>query len=105
MAISFSVLTEGSSDTDQTSHSTASVTPASGSVVFLCITNFENSTTQPRISSVTGCGLTWTIVREQDGDNTGSDRSTVHLVVGVGTPSAGAITVNWATVCFRGCYQ
>lgn len=101
MAISFSVLTKGSSDTDQTSHSTASVSPTAGSVVFLCVTNFENSTTQPRIASVSGCGLTWTIVREQDGDNTGSDRSTVHLVVGTGTPTSGAITINWATTTIR----
>ena len=101
MAISFSVLTEGSSDTDQTSHSTASVSPTAGSVVFLCITNFENSTTQPRIASVSGCGLTWTIVREQDGDDSGSDRSTVHLVVGTGTPTSGAITINWATTTIR----
>lgn len=96
MAIGISVLTEGAEDTDNTTFTTASVSPAAGSVVLLTVMNFENSSTQPAIDSVSGCGLTWTVVREQNVDPTGSDRATVHLWKGLGTPSTGTITVDWS---------
>lgn len=95
MAIAFSVLTEGGEDTDNTTFTTASVSPAAGSIVLITVMNFENSSTQPSIGSISGCGLTWTLVREQAVDNAGSDRATAHIWVGTGTPSSGTITVDW----------
>lgn len=100
MAIVITALTEGGSQHDSTSFSTASVSP-SESVVFIAINTFENSTGQPTITSISGCGLTWTAVGSVDIDNSGGDRSTTFLWKGVGTPSSGTITVTYGIAVYR----
>jgi hypothetical protein len=45
--------------------------------------------------SVSGCGLTWTLVAQQDGDTSGTDRSQGLVFYGSGTFTSGVITVDF----------
>jgi hypothetical protein len=91
MAISLSSL--GTNVTNGgTTCSVASITPT-GSAVFAAIVVGVGTSTQPTVTSVTGCGLTWTAVASVNGDATGGDRQSTFLYQGIGTPSSGTVTV------------
>ncbi len=94
MAISVAVLTEGGVEHNSTSITTASVSPTEEVVIF-AICNFHNTTYQPTVSSISGCGLTWTKIDSVGVDTSGGDRSTIELWKGLGTPSSGTITLTY----------
>jgi hypothetical protein len=72
----------------QTSFTTASVSPASGSVQFVAA--YFRSKSGTNTPTIAGNGRTWSLVRIQTGTNT---QEQIALWVGIGTPSTGTITV------------
>jgi hypothetical protein len=96
MAIAASTLTTGSGTTG-TIYNTAAVSPAAGSVVLLTVHGFIAASVQPAAPTISGAGLTWTLVASVDTDNAGTDRATAFLFTGIGTPSSGAITITFAS--------
>lgn len=78
------------------SGTTASVTPthnASDGCSVLWIGMQDTSASYPTgMTSVTGAGLTWTVVLF-DGNTTGTTRWFIACAVGIGTPSAGTIVI------------
>lgn len=95
MAIARSALTSGSSATNGTSYSSASITPTANNLVLLAV--FGEATVDGNDgfpSSVSGNGLTWVKIGEAAGD-TFSD---VSLWRAMGSsPSAGTIDLTFAT--------
>ena len=88
MAVVASLLTSAGSTTDAASYNTASVSPTNGSLILLCVARRENAP-----NSISGCGLTWT---EVDSAVTTDGVQGAIVYKGVGTPSAGAITIGFA---------
>lgn len=87
MAIAFTTLTNGSG-VSVTTQATASVTPDASAVTFVAaFINYALGSTAPTIS---GCGLTWTLISSVP--VTAAANYILHVWSGVGTPSAGAIT-------------
>jgi hypothetical protein len=97
MAIAFgSALTSGTDETaGATSFSTASVTPAPATVVFLfAYIDFSADGEGATAPSVSGAGMTWTLQKNQP--QAAATRRRIIVWTGVGTPTAGAITVTRA---------
>lgn len=87
-------LTQGSSTTDGTVFTTASITPAANALLLLTIISRADAV-QPTIASISGNGLTWVEIDHVDNDNSGS-RRTIHLYRAMGaSPSAGAVTITF----------
>lgn len=94
MAIVGTHLTDGNSLASGTSYTTASISPTSGSPVFIAIDIKNGASTDPTVSSVSGCGLTWTDVGSSSPwDSTSGSRRQLHVWKGLGTPSSGTITI------------
>lgn len=95
MAISVPTLLTngGESNAADTEAQTASITPAASSVVFLGFFIFFSAGSATTNPTVAGNGLTWTLVTTQDSL---SVRRKLFLFRGVGTPSAGVITITRA---------
>lgn len=97
-APTFTNLTSGSSTT---SFVTASVTPTAGRLVLIAINGYiATGGVNPGTPTVTGNGITYTLIQAQDIDVTGAtDRSTLWVFRGMSAgPSAGAITIAWSGV-------
>lgn len=90
MAITMNRLTSNVSTTDATSYNTASITPTTGSVVFvMCSSRISSGTVNDII--VTGCGLTWTFVLKN-----GPGARQVQLAWGyAASPSTGAVNISF----------
>lgn len=89
MALTPTLLTSGSSTTDGTLFTTASVSPTAGSLQLLWVIE---SITKTSPSSVVGCDLTWVAVGTAD---IGAFRR-LTLYRAMGTPSAGTIAITFA---------
>lgn len=63
-AIAARRLTGGSSTTDATSYTTAVIAPSSNTLVLATIQS-RHAATEPTAPTITGCGLTWVLVRSQ----------------------------------------
>lgn len=94
MAIAFNHLTNGSSATDASSYSTASVSPASNALVLAwVITNRSGVSAAPTCS---GNGLTWTQVATITFNTIASPNRRLTLFKALGaSPSAGAVTFDF----------
>ncbi|MGZ4617186.1 MAG: hypothetical protein ACXV3F_00350 [Frankiaceae bacterium] len=89
MAVSFTALTTGSDTTNQTTaYTTASITPSANQPVLVAVLTTVGSGSTPT-ASVSGCGLTWTLV-----DNTTIGSRTAWLFLGIGaSPTTGALSI------------
>jgi hypothetical protein len=98
VAIAFSNLTTGNSITDATSYNTASITPTANALVLVSV--IARQVANPAVTpSLSGCGLTWTVVESCNyGLAAGSllRRHTVFAGRG-GSPSTGALTIDFGT--------
>ena len=90
------LVTENQSTTDGTSFATASVTPAANVLHLLCITG-AHATAAETPNSVTGNGLTWTAVTNGSAPTSGGTRRVSWFYAWGAAPSAGAITIGFAT--------
>lgn len=98
MAITQASLTSGSSTANQTSYTTASITPTGSRLVIVSVTNAGDDGVAPTLS---GNGLTWAQIDTQTFDVIGK-RLTVFRSMGA-SPSTGAITIDFAGNTQAGC--
>ena len=80
------LLTTGSSTTNTATYTTASIAPTPGRLVLVAVLATVGSGTTT--VDVAGCGLNWVKV-----DQTPSAARTAHLFRGMGTPTAGPLTI------------
>lgn len=94
-SISVSNLTSGNEvHAGKTSWLTASVSPTANNLILLSVSVRNNSSIDPTISSVTGCGLTWVAINSVVYDAASISRRTVFLYRALGaSPSSGQITI------------
>lgn len=103
MALAFSVLDSGATNTNATSYTTASITPGADRLILACLTTNRNAGT-PTTPTVTGNGLTWVQI--------GSDvtfatdvaivsAQCVFRAMGA-SPSAGVVTVSHGATTHEG---
>ncbi len=90
------LVTEDQSSTDGTSFLTASVTPAANVLHLLAVT-CAHATAAETPNSVTGNGLTWTAVTNGSAPTAGGTRRVAWFYTWGAAPSAGQITIGFAT--------
>lgn len=99
--VSFTNLTANGSIAGTTSYTTASVNPVANQPVFLATSAHLGTANGPLpVSTVSGDGLTWSVVAVLDaGLTTGTARTNrLEIWCGVGgSPTAGVITITWTT--------
>lgn len=93
--ITFNTLTVFATDTDATSFSTLSVSPAAGKVVLVGVQSTIASGTGPNEPTLSGNSLTWVKVDGIAETNQNKSRLTVFRGMGV-APTAGVVTANFA---------
>lgn len=82
-----------------TSYTTASIAPAANRVLFLAVSSTRQGTAQ--LPTITGLGLTWTLVRTLAD---GNDRISVFWAqTSAGAPAPGSITIGYGAVVHNGC--
>lgn len=88
-----------------TSFATASVAPTGNQLILVAVHAYiSTGSVQPAIPTVTGNGITYTLVQPQDVDTAGVDRATEWLFRGLATsPTSGAITVSFGAVTMTRC--
>lgn len=97
MALTFTNITSGFSDTDAASYATASVSPAANRLYLLAVANSRSGGgTQP---TVTGAGLTWAI---EDTVVVGTRRVSIFRALGA-SPIAEALTIDMGGVTQTAC--
>lgn len=105
-AVSCVVLTSGSDIDNQTTYTTASVTPSSNKLVLVAVVNSRNSAsacTDADATTMTGNGLTYVKVAEQCFSSSGAPTNMLSLWRSMGaTPSSGAITVGYSATSQAG---
>lgn len=99
-AVSCAKLTSGSNTANQTTYTTASVTPSSNKLVLVAVVNSRNTVsacTDADATSMTGNGLTYVKVAEQCFSSAGAPTNMISLWRAMGAaPSTGAITVGYS---------
>jgi hypothetical protein len=97
-APTFANLISGGATTAATSFTTASITPTGSRLIFVVINAYRaTGSTQPNVPAVTGNGITYTLVKAQDVDEAGTDRTTLFVFRGMAAaPSTGAVTIDFA---------
>jgi hypothetical protein len=95
VAITHANLTRGQSDTDATSYTTASVTPGANRLVLLSVAS-EVSSGDGAEPTISGNGLTWTLVRSTREIGTSVMQVHVFRAMG-GSPSSGSITISFGS--------
>jgi hypothetical protein len=99
-----SLLSSGGSNTDATSYTTASVSPAPNQPVLIGV-DIARTNAEPDVPTVTGNGLTYTLVNQihyKTGGATTNLKLCVFRAAGA-SPSAGAVTIDFAGVTHIGC--
>jgi len=83
-----------------TSTTTASVSPTADCLVLVTVHAYiSTGSVQPATPSVTGNGITYTLVKAQDVDTAGTDRATMWVFRGMSaSPTSGAITISFGAV-------
>jgi hypothetical protein len=95
MAMQYSNLTYSSNNTSVSSLTTATITPANGSLIIVSVgNNHDNISTN--VPTVSGLSLTWNqIITQNDTSGTQGERSTMFCAAVTGFPS-GTLTISWA---------
>lgn len=96
-SVSAANLTSGLSNTAATSYTTASVTHTTGRPVFLSVCSRLVGGPIPASPTITGLGLTWTVVTAVSTSLTANDK-TLTVFQGVGTGATGTITIDFGAV-------
>lgn len=100
--IEATLLTASGSDANQTSYTTASISPTADALVLLSV--LRNDDTLGTAPSITGNGLTWQLVRSCVYDNAGGVRADLSVYRAMGaSPSAGAVTIGFSADGQLGC--
>jgi hypothetical protein len=88
-----------------TSFTTASVAPSGNRLILVAVHAYiSTGSVQPAAPTVTGNGITYTLIQAQDVDTAGTDRATAFLFRGLAaSPSSGAITVSFGAVSMTRC--
>lgn len=88
-----------------TSFATASVSPTGNRLILVSVHAYiSTGSVQPATPTVTGNGITYTLVQAQDVDTSGVDRATEWLFRGLATsPTSGAITISFGAVTMTRC--
>lgn len=103
MAVVGSNLTNNVSETDANSYATASVTPTANNLILLTVVNRSGDSVNTK-PTATGNGLTWVEIASVNFDIVGTSRRTVTVFRAMGaSPSAGAITIDFAGVTQTDC--
>lgn len=98
----FTNLTAGGGST-ATSFTTASVSPSGDRLTVVSVHAYRSTgSTAPSAPSVTGNGITYSLIHTQDVDNAGTDRATVFVYTGVAS-TAGVITVSFGAITMTRC--
>jgi hypothetical protein len=101
MAISASNLTSNGSGTNATSYTTASISPASNSLILIAVES-DLSGTPPK-PTISGCSLTWVEVIDCHFDQSGTQhRLTVYRALGA-SPTTGTVTIDYGATTATGC--
>ncbi len=76
---------------------TASITPGGNRLILVTVHAYLSAgSVQPATPTVTGNGITYSLVASQDTDNSGTDRGTMFLFRGMASaPTAGGITIDF----------
>jgi len=90
------------SDTYATSYATTSCSPHSNRLQLLAILNSRTGAAAST-PTVTGCGLTWTQVDTQTFASAASNQRRLTVFRALGTPTPGALTVDFGGVTQSGC--
>lgn len=94
------VLTTNDDNTDATSYTTASITPTARRLILVAVTNTKATTAD--VPTLSGNGITWSEVAHIQRTAT---PTTTTIFVGTATsPSAGAITIDFAGATQTGCF-
>ena len=101
MAITATHLTTGSSDTDTTSYTTASISPSGNKLILAAVWNGATGTNpQP---TLTGNGLTWVHVISEPYDVSGTF-GVIHLFRAMGaSPTPGTVVINYGATTVLAC--
>lgn len=95
MSVSFTNLTVGNATGSLTSTPTASLSPASNTLLLLTVSQRTGITADPNQPTATGNGLTWVVVNSIVFDTTSSSRRRVTVLRALGSsPSSGAVTID-----------
>lgn len=88
-----------------TSFTTASVAPTGNRLILISIHAYiSTGSVNPATPTVTGNGITYTLVKAQDTDNSGTDRGTIFVFRGMAaSPSSGTITIDWGATTMTRC--
>lgn len=86
-------LTDNVSTTDASSYATASITPGAYNLIKATFVSRTNITADPNQPTLTGCGLTWSVLQTvvYDDSSTSRRRETTFIAMG-SSPSTGALT-------------
>jgi len=95
MPVTTTLLTSAYNTADQTSYTTASISPSAGVPILLFVSSRQASAVPP--TSVSGCSLTW----EQTA-NVGGGSHNISLYHASGTPTTGAITIDYGAATQTG---
>jgi len=96
------VLTSGNSETDATSYATASITPGENKLILAVINTVRFAVATSEVPTLSGCGLTWEVVRAQSYDNAGSDRAGCTMFRAMkGVTTTGVLTFQFANQHLR----
>ena len=98
-APTFTNLTNGAA-AGATSGVTASVAPTGDRLILVSVHAYlSTGSVQPATPSVTGNGITYTLVQAQNTDDAGTDRATMWVFRGMASsPTSGAITISFGAV-------
>jgi hypothetical protein len=81
------------SDTDASSYATASITPGAYNLIKATFVSRTNISADPNQPTLTGCGLTWSVIQTTVFDTGGTSRRRVTTFGAMGSsPSTGALT-------------
>jgi hypothetical protein len=98
MAVSLAHLTAGAEEDTKTVFTTASTTPGASTICLLGVFAQGGSFTGSTVPTISGNGRTWNLIRQQVYlDAFATAGAYIWLFEGVGTPSAGTVTITFPT--------
>jgi len=101
MAVTHTLLTEGNSETDGTSFSTASISPSADKLLLVDVAAEAVSANGNPLPTLSGCGVTWVVERSligsAGGGGGGEQYSRQTLFRAMGTPTTGVLTIDFGS--------
>lgn len=94
LTVSAANLTQFNSDTDDTSYTTASITPSADKLIIATVISSKGSA--PDVPTLAGCGLTWVQIDTNNYDSVGTQRTMTMFRAMGSSPTSGAVTATFA---------